>query len=245
MEQYKVSNIDYDYAVAWSLRQGEFSFNLSKNLVNYFNKNGIKVNNCLDICCGTGEFLNTMKKVGAKCTGTEVAQSMIDYNKQKYEDMTFVHTDTLADFKFKEKFDLISCNHDMVNSLETFAEWEKLFKTVKSHLAKDGVFVFDYYTKNKLENWDETIYEQSNDIDYVKQVKPKLGKSVIQETYYIKKTPEYYHKSTDILVESYYENEQVLESLKKIGFKDIKVLNYSLEPITSLPRANRIHIIAK
>ena len=245
MEKYIANSFNYDYAVAWSARQGEFSFNLAKNLINYLNKNGVKVDSCLDICCGTGEFLSVMKRLGAKCTGTEIAKSMIEFCQNKYDGMNFIFTEKIDAIKTKEKFDLISCNHDMVNSLETLPQWEKLFKTAKSLLVKDGLFVFDFYTKTKLENWNTTTYEQSNDMDYVKDVKPKLGKSIIQEIYYVKKTPELYEKTSDILVESYFETAEIIKTLEKVGFKDIKALNFTLENNADLENASRIHIIAK
>ena len=245
MENYKSNSFNYDYAIAWSLRQGEYSFNLAKNLIQYLNTNGIKLDSALDLCCGTGEFLSVMKKTGALCYGTEIAQSMLDFDKNKFDGMKFELVKNIYDIPFKNKFDLISCNHDMVNTIENFGNWDKLFKNVKKSLNKNGMFVFDYYSKAKLENWDETIYEQGDDIDYVKQVKPKLGKSVIVENYYIKKPSGEYEKTGDIQVESYYENNQIIDALKKAGFKTIYTLDSKFAPVKNLDTAKRVHIIAK
>ena len=85
----------------------------------------------------------------------------------------------------------------------------------KKALNKGGLFVFDFYTKFKLENWNETLYEQGLDMDYVKLIQPKFGKSVINEMYYVKKGKDAYEKTGNIQVESYFDNDEILNLLKK------------------------------
>ena len=246
MDSYISQSFDKNYAFAWSMDQGGFSSQLAKNLHEYINKNKLSVKSCLDICCGTGEFLAYMQKQGVKCSGTEVAKSMIEYCSREYPTMSFALAKQIYDIPVKGKFDLISCNHDMVNMIEQFQNWQELFKSAYKALEKNGIFVFDFYTKNKLENWNEVIYEQSDKIDHVKSIKTGMdNKCIMNEVYYIKNNEERYEKTFDIVVEAYFENEQIYNALLKAGFKTVQFCDFALSPVDKYSSRNRIHVIAK
>lgn len=246
MDKYVKNSFDKNYAAAWSADQGGFSYQLAQNLLAYLNKNNIGAKTCLDICSGTGEFLSYFAKAGFACAGTEIAQSMIDFSKEKYPNITFKIAKSVNDISIKGKFDVITCNHDVVNMQEKFSEWQDMFKNVYSSLSKGGVFMFDYYTKKKLENWNEVCFEESDTMDHVRNIKKGMdNKCVINEIYYIKNEQNLYQKTFDVLVEAYFENELIVDALKKAGFKDVSLLDFALEPIANAEERNRIHVIAR
>ena len=246
MEQYVANSFDINYASAWSQDQGGFSSGLAQNLLDYVKKNNIEAKSCLDICSGTGEFLSYFAKNGYTCYGTEVAKSMVDYSRAKFPNINFEVTKNVNEIPFKGKFDIITCNHDMVNTQERFSQWQELFKNVHSSLNKNGIFMFDYYTKKKLENWNEITFEESEDMDHVRFIKKGMdNKCIINETYYIKNNEGLYNKTFDILVEAYFENSEILEALKKAGFKTVQFLSFSLDPVADIESRNRLHVIAR
>lgn len=239
------NQLDLDFAKAWDNSQGDFSKNLAEKILNYGNNNRMKFSTALDICCGTSNFLNILNTAGAICFGTEIDQSMIDYSKEKYQSLTFQLTKTIPDFSFKTKFDLITCNHDMINYLETFDEWVALFKNVIKHLNKKGIFVFDFYTKTKLKDWHETSYSSTDHLDCVLNVKSGLfDKTVLSYTYYIN-YEDYMIKTKSIATECYYETNAIVDALKKVGFKNVSLVDSNLQPIEDIESAERIHVIAK
>jgi len=246
MENYTANSFDKSYAAAWSADQGGFSYQLAQNLIAYLNKNNIPAKSCLDICCGTGEFLSNFAKVGFTCAGTEIAKSMIDFSTEKYPNITFKLSKKVGDIPIKGKFDVITCNHDVVNFQEKLSEWLDMFKNAYSSLNKGGIFMFDYYTKKKLENWNEVIFEESDTMDHVRNIRKGIdNKCVMTEIYYIKNNEGLYHKTFDVLVEAYFENNEIVETLKKAGFKSVSLVDFSLEPISNPEQRNRIHVIAK
>ena len=218
------NQLDLDFAKAWDKSQGDFSKNLAENILNYARDQKLKISTALDICCGTSNFLNILNNAGAVCFGTEIDQSMIDYSKEKYESLTYQLTKTIPDFNFKTKFDLITCNHDMINYLETFDEWVALFKSAIKHLNKKGLFIFDFYTKTKLKDWHETTFSSSDYLDCVLNVKSGLfDKTVLSYTYYIN-YEDYMIKTRSITTECYYETNVIVDALKKVGFKNVSVV---------------------
>lgn len=245
MEQYVANSFDINYATAWSQDQGGFSSGLAQNLIGYIKNNNLNYKTCLDICSGTGEFLSYFSKQGYTCYGTEIAKSMVDYSKAKYPQINFALTKTMTQIPVKGKVDVITCNHDMVNTLERFSEWQELFKNVYSSLNKNGIFMFDYYTKHKLENWNEVTFEESEDMDHIRYIKKGMeNKCVINETYYIKNVEGLYNKTFDISVEAYFENNEIVAALKKAGFKSVELCSFALEKVEMVDTRNRLHVIA-
>lgn len=239
-------NADFDifYAEAWSKKQGHFSFKLANNLINYLKSNKINIKSVLDVCSGSGEFLSVMRNICTKCVGIDTYEGYLQYVRSNYSDIEFYKVDGFDKFKLKDKFDLISCNRDVVNMFERFEQWEDCFKTIHAHLNMGGFFVFDFYTEEKLKNWNTTIYEQSDDIDYVSKIYHQHGKCVFNEVYYLKQSTSYYRKTSDIMVESYYPTDDIIKALEKAGFKNISLVNIDLEPITDIAGAGRIHVLA-
>lgn len=242
MESYQV---DLDFAKAWDKSQGDFSKNIAMAILKYAGENKLKIQTALDICCGTSNFLSILNDSGIICFGTEIDQSMIDYSKEKYPSLTFQLTNTIPEFNFKNKFDLITCNHDMVNYLENFDEWVDLFKSAIKNLNKRGVFVFDFYTKNKLKDWNELSFSSTDSLDCLLNVKSGLfDKTVLSYTYYIN-YEDYMIKTKSITTECYYETQTIIDALKKVGFKNVTLVDGDLKPISNIESAERIHVIAK
>ena len=238
------NQIDIDFAKAWDLSHGHFSKGVAEKIIEFAANNNIKIKTALDICCGASNLLDVFNNHGIKCAGTETRQGMIDYSKEKYPDIQFYLTKNMYDVPIKSKVDLVTCNHDIVNYFETFDEWKTFFKDVNKHLSNHGMFIFDFYTKYKLKDWQETTYSTSEWIDCLTSVKSGLyDKTVITYTYYIN-YQDHMKKTKDIVVEGYYDNNVIFDELKKAGFKKINIVNERLEPVDASEYAERIHVIA-
>lgn len=238
------TQIDIDFARAWDNSQGYFSTNVANKILSFAEQKNLKIKQALDICCGAANLLNIFNSVGIKCTGTETRMGMIDYSKEKYPDINFVLTKKMSDFPSRQKYDLITCNHDIVNYFENFDEWELFFKNANKHLNKKGLFVFDFYTKKKLENWNETLFSSSQWLDYLTDVKSGIyDKTRIIYTYYINYN-NYVIKTRDIVVQCYFENDAIFAALQKAGFKNVMIVDENLQPMEHIEFADRIHIVA-
>ena len=239
------TQIDVDFAKAWDNSQGSFSMKVANNILAYGEQNNIKIRNALDICCGAANLLNIFHSRGIKCAGTETRQGMIDYSKEKYPEIQFVLTKKMSEYPSRQKYDLITCNHDIVNYFENFDEWQEFFRDTYKHLSGGGLFVFDFYTKHKLSNWNDTIFFSSAWLDYLTEVKSGIyDKTRITYTYYIN-YENYVRKTRDIVVDCYFDNEQIFNALKKAGFKNFMIVDEDMNPLEHYEYADRIHIVAK
>lgn len=250
------------FAIAWSENQGGYSETVAKKTLNFIKNQGLKINTVLDIFCGSANFLNELQKNKMTCTGTEILDSYIDYNKAKYPDIKFIKTNSLLDFEGLETYDLISCNHDVVNYLETLDMWGQFFKEVYKHLNNGGIFIFDYNTKRRLQDWNEVIYNENDKLDYVRSiVSSDTNKTIISDVYYINLNPKTtenleekvytltdennkYRKTEDIKTEYYFENEEILNEIKKSGYRYLITTDANFAPVSGISDMNRVHIIA-
>ena len=82
-------NFSKAFAIAWNENQGGYSEGIAKKTLNFAKNQGLKINTVLDICCGSANFLNEMHNSGKICTGTEILDSYIEYNKQKFPNISF------------------------------------------------------------------------------------------------------------------------------------------------------------
>lgn len=265
MENITGNSFDKAFAMAWNENQGGYSQNLAKKLLKFIKLQDLKVESVLDICCGSANFLNEMHNSGKTCVGTEILDSYVEYNKSKYPDMEFHKTETITDIDRLGKFDLISCNHDVVNMLPSLEDWGNFFKKVYSHLNNGGLFVFDYYTKRKLKDWNETFTDSNGKIDYVKSVIcDGISKTSISNIYYINivnkaknedisafdRTYEMndsesrFKKAEDTQVEYYFDNKDILNKIKEAGYRYLITTDANLSPISMIEDVNRMHIIA-
>jgi len=237
-------SFDDNFAESWYKLGGDFSYMFSKKLIAYLKRNGKNPKSVLDIYCGAANFLCEMQKEGMECYGTEGSKAFIRFNEQRYSDMKFYHTENMADFGTKQKFDLITCIYDLVNYLEIFSDWEELFKAAYKALNKDGVFTFDINTEKKLADWNEVSYEQSPDMDYVESVKSGVhGKTAITYVYYVKDGSRYV-KTSDVRTETAYPLDMVVKALQKVGFRDVKICNFNLDEVENPEQRNKVHFVA-
>lgn len=238
-------NFDVWYAECWSKKRGSFSSILSANLIKYLKKNRKVVGSILDICSGSGEFISSMRNICSDCVGIDTADAYLTYAKSRCHDVDFKKVNGFADFKLKRKFDLISCNGDVVNMFTLFEDWEKFFKTVYSHLNKGGMFLFDFYKKETLDSFNGVIYEESDEVDYVSKRSQNNGLCVMSEVYYLKESSQYYRKTADIMVETGFELEVIKQALINIGFKDVKVIDNTFTELSlkEIKELKRLHII--
>lgn len=259
------NNFSTAFAIAWNENQGSYSENIAEKTLAFAKNQGLKIKTVLDICCGSANFLRAMQENGMKCTGTEILDSYIEYDKAKFKGIDFVKTETILDFDSLGTFDLITCNHDMVNQLPSLEDWSTLFKKVYKHLNNGGIFIFDYYTKRKLQYWNEVTYDENEKLDYIRSVvSDGETKTTISNIYYINLNPnkeiemddnfekryslnDYnskYKRTEDISVEYYFENNDILNEIKKAGYRYLITTDANFAPVSSISDMNRMHIIA-
>jgi SAM-dependent methyltransferase len=101
----------------------------------------------LDITCGTGNYSLILSRKGFDVTGLDLSEDMINVARRKAKkaniDIDFVVQD-MRNISLDRKYDCAICMFTAFPYLQTYDDIEKALISVKKHLVKDGVFVFDF-----------------------------------------------------------------------------------------------------
>lgn len=250
----ETSDMEYNaLAIAWSETQGAFSENIARKIINFEKNQGLKLNKVLDICCGSANLLNILSEEGKTCVGTEISDEFLDYAKETYPNIEFHKSNDILDFDKLGKFDLITCNHEVINMLSSLGNWENLFQKVYNHLTNGGIFIFDYYSKNKLVDWNETTYTENPKIDILKEINYNGHSTTISTSFYsdLESTPlteklesHYKIKKTNSFKAYSFDNQDIFDKIKKAKFRYMISTDANFTPISVTDDISRMRIIA-
>ena len=112
--------------------------------------NGVK--SILDIGCWTGSVLNWLSEISERFW-IDISPEILTQAKRKTQWIHFTEGNMLLLQKyFNRKFDAIISCYDTINHLLLWEEWLNLFLTIRSHLNKNWIFIFDVNTPTKFYN---------------------------------------------------------------------------------------------
>jgi len=109
------------------------------------------VKTILDIGCGTGRHSVILSQDGYDVLGIDKSIDMIKIARKKTKDssLRFKHCSILK-FKKQEFFDACLCLFDTMGYLKQ-KDIPVFFKIVSEHLQRNGLFIFDYWDTDRVE----------------------------------------------------------------------------------------------
>jgi SAM-dependent methyltransferase len=128
----------------------------------------------LELGCGSGTMLAGLGALG-RLTGIDRSPEMLAIARTKVPAARLIEGD-ITSCDLGERFDVVICVFDTVNHLTRFEDWQALFERAHSHLAEDGLFIFDVNTPAKLgalaglAPW----FEETENATVVQSVEPPL-----------------------------------------------------------------------
>ncbi|MGE5225210.1 MAG: class I SAM-dependent methyltransferase [Omnitrophica WOR_2 bacterium] len=130
-------------------------------LVDVFNAHGNRIEEILDIACGTGRHAIEMAKRGYQVTGVDISADMLgaarDYSLHSKAAVTFVQQD-MVHLSFREKFDAAYILFNTISLLISNDDLIQFMEAVHSALKPGGLFILEtgnlwpFIAKNQLGN---------------------------------------------------------------------------------------------
>jgi SAM-dependent methyltransferase len=96
----------------------------------------------LDVACGTGEHLRSLRGHFANVEGLEQSRDMRSVARRKLPDVP-LHDGDMRDFDLGARFDALCCLFSSVSYLPTTADLEAALANMARHLRPGGVLVVD------------------------------------------------------------------------------------------------------
>jgi 2-polyprenyl-3-methyl-5-hydroxy-6-metoxy-1,4-benzoquinol methylase len=141
---------------------------------------GIKVNNILELGCGTGGHAIPLAQRKYEITGIDASEGMLKIAKQKTAKLNLkmdLQICDIKEFEFGRKFDTVICMFAVFNYITETRDIVKTLKNVKKHLRKGGLFIIDVWNglavMRILPSTRVKIVEKGK-IKIIRAVEPKL-----------------------------------------------------------------------
>lgn len=222
----KTIEIDYD---KWT-----------KFVVQYFNSKGISLRGkkLLELACGTGNMTLKIREQGMEVTAidlsNEMLQTAMEKALKKRTKVLFINQN-IIDLNINKTFEFVFSFCDGFNYIINEEDLLKSFGRVYSHLNNGGYFMFDISTAYKLKNkiGNSTFTQNSDEISYIWDNYLEENILDMYITFFINEGKgDIYRRFKEHHVQRAWENQFIVESLEKIGFKNIEIYNdYSIESI--------------
>lgn len=232
----------------------------SSRMVDYcyklFDHFNIQPQKGLDLCCGTGTALKIFADRGLVMSGLDQSASMLAMAARKFARRRItLYQKSLPRFKLlctensrkQIKFDLITCFYDSLNYMLSERDLKASFRSVFTHLEREGWFIFDMNTPLALKTiWDEQIYAGTRkqmawvwENEYLPQTKT----AICHATFFVKRG-RHWERFYERHIERAYSNTTVRRLLRESGFQVKGFFRcYTLEKASR--QCNRICVIAK
>ena len=134
-------------------------------------REGVKPETVLDLCCGTGSLSILMAQKDYQVIGADASADMLAVAFDKAlslpeEQRPFFVCQLAQKLKLPQKMDLVFCGLDSLNYLTQPKDCEAAVRRVYKTLRHGGLFVFDLNTPAKLRSMDGQVFLDEDDDVY-------------------------------------------------------------------------------
>lgn len=226
MDQYK------DFAFIYDELMNEVDYN---GWVDYIEKiiekEGTKVQNILELACGTGNLTIPLTKKNYDIAGIDISEEMLGVAREKAEkegvELVLLQQD-IAELDFDiTNLDCVLCACDGFNYITYDEDLENVFKKTYELLKENGLFIFDISSFYKLSSvLGNNMYgENREDIAYMWQNYFDDEENLVEMelAFFVKDEDGRFERFEEVHQQRAYTEEEILDMLQSVGFKDIKV----------------------
>lgn len=177
----------------------------------------------IDIGCGQGEFLLSLKPLGIETFGTDLSSEQIRVCQSKGLQVACQDIDTID-----QKFQCATAIFDVLNYMEK-TTLEKFIKNCEELLLDEGYFLFDINTLYGFEEVADGSLQINHkdrfiaiDANYANK---KLATTIVL---FEKNTQGCYEKSEDTIIQHFHEKNTIKKLLEKSNFVIKQIINFHL-----------------
>lgn len=193
-----------------------------------FKQADIKVNEVLDLGCGTGGICAELANRGFDMVALDISPEMLNVAREKnFGKNTLLLCQDMREFELYGTVDACVCCLDSINYLTKLSDVKKCFSLVHNYLIPDGVFIFDVNTPYRFENvYSNNDYILENDGSLLAWHNEYNKKSKICKFYlsiFDENEDGLYERSDEIQKEKCYSLKQIKAALSECGFEILRV----------------------
>ncbi len=142
------------YGKAFCKVYNEFGWNyfpraFGEQLLEWLQRNNIKVKTSMDLGCGTGVLCETLYEAGIEASGMDLSENMIAIARESKPELHYDVANMIT-YRPDRKFDLVTCTGDALNHIGDLTDVAKIFENVYAYTASGGYFIFDILNENEV-----------------------------------------------------------------------------------------------
>jgi len=231
----------------------QYSERMAELLPSVLERFGVKPRMILDLACGEGAFAVAMAKKGMQVTGIDLSPHILQFAKEHAKKQNvrveFLIQD-MCSLPFEERFDLITCWYDSLNYLLKLEQLEKAFAGVYRALKRGELFIFDMNTIYGLAvNWKRhSCYVQQDTSELFEIHRPSYdfekNIATLRITGFVKERNGW-TRIDEEHKERGYSLEEIKQSLKKVGLKELACWGSMQEMSELKPDSGRVWFITQ
>jgi ubiquinone/menaquinone biosynthesis C-methylase UbiE len=238
------------YNMGW---YSNFSFAIAEIFPELLDYLGYQPKSILDLACGTGTFAIEIAKLGIETTGVDISSRMLSIAKKKAKEekvsIRWLHQD-MMNLKLNQKVDMCTCWFDSLNYMLERDDLSVVFQKVQNALQPGGYFIFDMNTiYGLIENWNRfPSYVPQDNAKCFEVHQPSYDYETniasMKITGFIKEG-DAWKRIQEIHREKAYTLQEIRETFREAGFKEIKSFDNLQEKIPIEKESKRVFFILR
>lgn len=194
-------------------------------------KEDAKVQNILELACGTGNITIPLAKKNYDIAGIDISDEMLNVARTKAEkqniELVLLEQD-ISELDFDvTNLDCVLCACDGFNYITYDEDLENVFSKTYELLKEEGIFIFDISSFYKLSTilGDNMYGENRENISYMWQNYFDDEQNLVEMefTFFVADEGGKFDKYEEVHLQRAYTEEEIIKILNKAGFSKIKV----------------------
>ena len=181
-----------------------------------FKKADIKVNEVLDMGCGTGGIAALLADRGYDMIALDISPEMLNIAREKnYGKNTLLLCQDMREFELYGTVQAVYSSFDCINYLTEKGDLDRVFALVRNYLESGGVFIFDINTEYRYKNvYDgmSYVYEVEDDMAVWRSAYDESEELCEFTVDLFSEEDGTYYRSTELQTQKYHSPESVLAS---------------------------------
>jgi SAM-dependent methyltransferase len=179
-----------------------------------FKKADIKVNEVLDMGCGTGGIAGLLADRGYDMIALDISPEMLNIAREKnYGKNTLLICQDMRDFELYGTVQAVYSSFDCINYLTEKGDLNRVFALVRNYLESGGLFIFDVNTEYRYKNvYDgmSYVYEVGDDMAVWRNAYDEEEELCEFTVDLFSEEDGAYYRSTEIQTQRYHSPESIL-----------------------------------
>lgn len=206
----------------------------------------------IELACGTASLGIELSKLGYSVYGVDISPDMIFLAEKRRTDLGLENClnlwiQDMRDMSLSVRADVVVCSLDALNHLDCLSDIAKTFCSVRRHLKKDGLFIFDMNTPYKHKNilgCNTFVYDLPQVYAVWQNEYRESDCSVGITLVFFAKHGDVYKRDSESFRERAYSQKTIIKALRSCGF-ELTGLFDELKKSAPTSRTERILYISR